>query len=217
MSFHNPDSYGVRCVNITLEVILGTQPNVIWRVMYHKSSSYVASSASCGLRTHMTYISPYFTILGELIDSCPFFDGYYSKILFLHLCFGLPLLLFPSSIPSKHSLDRPVVERLTWPKSLRVLLFILSKRGGRDVIWRRVDIFVLSIRRCPVMKRIMWFWNTSIRLDSCLVHVMQSKPYKTTGRTYTRYTLTLTVIGTRFDFNKVVFLQSGPTQSNSMF
>ena len=106
-----------------------------------------------------------------------------SSMLSLHLLFGFPLPLLPWTIPSKHSLDRPTDERLICPKSLRVLLLILWKRGGSDVLLWRVEILVFSVSRCPVMKRMTWFWNTSMRLESCLVHVMQSKPYKTTGRT----------------------------------
>ena len=106
----------------------------------------------------------------------PDHDGMFS----LHLCLGLPLLLFPCTMPSKHNLDKPEVERLTWPKSLRVLLLILQKRGGSDVFSRRVEILVLSINLFPIMKRMTWFWKTSMESNRSLVHEIQSKPCKTT-------------------------------------
>ena len=52
-----------------------------------------------------------------------------DKMLSLHLVFGFPLLLLPSTMPSKQILDTPVVDLLMWPYSFRVLHLILSKEG----------------------------------------------------------------------------------------
>ena len=128
-----------------------------------------------------------------------------DRMLSLHLVLGFPRLLLPSTMPSKQSLDTPVVDLLMCPNSFRVLHFIFSKRGGSEVLLRRVVILILSINLCPRMRRIMWFWNTSMRWESFWFHVMQSRPYKTTGRMYNRYVLILTEIGTRFDLRTVLF------------
>ena len=87
-------------------------------------------------------------------------------MLSLHLVLGFPRLLLPSTMPSKQSLDTPVVDLLMCPYNFRVLHFIFSKRGGSEVLLRRVVILILSINQCPRMRRIMWFWNTSMRWET---------------------------------------------------
>ena len=74
-------------------------------------------------------------------------------ILSLHLCLGFPRPLLPSTMPSKQSLEKPTDDLFKCPKSFRVLLLIVSKRGGNDVWLRRVEILIFSINLCPVMKR----------------------------------------------------------------
>ena len=83
-----------------------------------------------------------------------------------HLVLRFPLLLLPSTMPSKQSLDTPAVDLLMCPYSFRVFHLIFSKRGGIEVLLRRVVILILSINLCPVIRRIMWFWNTSMRWKS---------------------------------------------------
>ena len=140
------------------------------------------------------------------------------RMLSLHLVLGFPRSRLPSTMLSKQSLDTPVVDLLMCPNSFRVLHFIFSKRGGSEVLLRRVVILILSINLCPRMRRIMWFWNTSMRWESFWFHVMQSRPYKTTGRMYNRYVF-------YFDWNwnvfwleeSTIFIKSCPPQADTVF
>ena len=70
-----------------------------------------------------------------------------------HLNLGLPMLLFPCTLPSKHNLERPRLDLLMCPKRFRVLLWIFAKSGMEFVNFRKVVILVLSINLSLVIKR----------------------------------------------------------------
>ena len=147
----------------------------------HHHVSLFPLLADCEL-TWLIFLHSFLSRANRLIEPQSLvFDQ--EGILSLHLCLGFPRLLLPSTIPSKQSLDKPTDDLLTCPNSFRVLLLILSKREGKEVLLRSVEILILSTNLCPVMNRMTWFWNTSMRSESALVQVIQSKPYKTTGRT----------------------------------
>ena len=147
--------------------------NVLLYMWYHHETLF-PPAADCELTWLMFFqVLRSWVLLLRLIQSL---NGVQEITLSLHLDLGLPLFLLPCTFPSKHSLERPMLDLLMWPKSLRVLLRILAKRGAVLVISRNVVILVLSNSLRPVINRRTWFWKTSIFDSKFLFQVTQSKP-----------------------------------------